>query len=194
MAVLQERRKYSREGFPASFGISLLRPQGALIADSVNLSEGGLCLRLAEMLEVRSLVRLQLTQGHTFRRPVECTGRVAWVVQRLDLRDIPPFLFDVGIEFVDLPSRLRGVFGQRNGAAARPRAAHEKHLEPVFIRARQYVPRLTSEHNHQARWHLIVTVDDVPCFSGHYTSERQAEAAWSQFKKDQSRPSRAKSA
>ncbi len=192
MTVLQERRKYLREGFPANFGISLLRPQGALAADNVNLSEGGLCLRLPEMLEVRSLVRLQLTPGQTLRKTVECTGRVAWVVQRLDLRDIPPFLFDVGIEFVDPPSSLRNVLGRHTDAPSKPRQAHEKHLDPVFIRGRQYVPRLTAEHNHQARWHLIVTVDDVPCFSGHYTSERQAEAAWSRFRREQSKPSRAK--
>ncbi|MBI1992263.1 MAG: PilZ domain-containing protein, partial [Candidatus Omnitrophica bacterium] len=109
---LRERRKFPRHEPPPRFDASLLLPQGAVPAHSINVSEGGLCVRLEETLEVRSLVRLQLTPvegsgSGRGQRPMECAGRVAWVIQRLDLRSAPPFLFDVGVEFVDPPPLLR---------------------------------------------------------------------------------------
>ncbi|MBI1991807.1 MAG: PilZ domain-containing protein [Candidatus Omnitrophica bacterium] len=109
---IEERRKFPRRELPPRFDVSLLRPQGAVPAQSINVSEGGLCVRLEEMVEVRSLVRLQVTPvegsgSGRGQRPMECAGRVAWVIQRLDLRSAPPFLFDVGVEFVDPPPLLR---------------------------------------------------------------------------------------
>lgn len=189
-APVQERRKFPRSDAPVRFGISLLRPQGLIPASSINLSEGGLCVRLDEMedtLEVRSLVRLQLTPTRS-QRSVECTGRVAWVVQRLDLRSTPPFPFDVGIELVDPPSILRPFIVQRSGITSpKARGVQEKRLEPAVIRGRQFLPRLERQANHPLRWHLIVSVDGAPCFSGHYPSDRAAMAAWATFKRRQTR-------
>lgn len=186
----QERRRFPR-GEPR-FGIQLLQPQGLVAADSVNVSRGGLCLRLSATLEVRSVVRLQMTQGRAAPkavRPVECTGRVAWVIQRLDLRDMPPFLYDVGIEFVDPPPILR-QFILRNGgslAALVKRAGTTKPLESAAIRGRTYLPRLGREPGSPHPWHLVVLVEGTPCFSGHYASERAAVAAWNTFKRQKAR-------
>ena len=110
---IQERRRSIRGEFPPRFGIELLNPQRSVPPDGVNVSEGGLCLRLQEVLEVRSLVRLQITPTTKAPHAVTCTGRVAWVIQRLDLRTAPPFLYDVGIEFVDPPAMLRHLVAQR---------------------------------------------------------------------------------
>lgn len=189
-APVQERRKFPRSDALPRFGISLLRPQGLIPASSVNLSEGGLCVRLDEMedtLEVRSLVRLQLTPTRS-QRPVECTGRVAWVVQRLDLRSTPPFPFDVGIELVDPPPILRQFIVQRSGITSpKARPVQEKRLEPAVIRGRQFIPRLERQANHPLHWHLVVSVDGAPCFSGHYPSDRAAMAAWATFTRRQTR-------
>ncbi len=189
---IEERRRFPRSEFPPRVAISLLHPNGPILANSVNMSEGGLCFRVEETIEVRSLVRLQLTLeglGSTRgQRPVECAGRVAWVIQRLDLRPSPPFLFDVGIQFVDPPPMLRQLMvqqgrtlGMLKGRSARD---HEKALEPAVIRGRQFVPRLTRQANQPSRWHLIVTVDGAPCFSGRYASRRTATAAWTRFKRE----------
>ncbi len=192
----QERRRFIRNEPPPHFGISLLQPQGSIDADTVNFSEGGLCLRLQEMLEIRSLVRLRLTpEGSGSRhegQPLQCTGRVAWVVQRLDLRNSPPFLFDVGIEFVDPPPILRQLIAQKDSSpASAPRApaTRQKTLDSWTSRSRVYVPYLERLVNHSLPWHLVVMVDGVPCFSGHYPSERTALAAWAQFKRDQAKRS-----
>lgn len=194
--LVQERRRFSRGGLPAGVGVHVLQPHATIAADSVNVSDGGLCLRLEERLEVRALVRLQVTP-HTgaapARRPVECTGRVAWVIQRLDLREVPPFLFDIGIEFVDPPQTLRHLLLRRTGTMAavkRQLASHTKMLQPALAHGRRFVPDLTRDASHQPPWHLVVTVDDTPCFSGRYASERSAAAAWERFRRQQVRAKR----
>ena len=195
-SLIQERRKSPRTEPSPRLAIHLMRPQGAVATDGVNLSEGGVCCRLEEVLEVRSLVRLQVAPqggGATARRrwSVECTGRVVWVIQRLDLRTHPPFVYDVGIEFVDLPPLLQQWLAHRRGGEVgergRPPVRSSKQLEPALIRGRQFVPRLERDAVLPTRWHLVVSVDGAPCFSGRYPLERAALAAWVTFKRQQGR-------
>ena len=188
-APVQDRRQSVRSDFPPRFGIDLLDPQRSVPSDGVNVSKGGLCLRLQELLEVRSLVRLQITPSTKTPRPMTCTGRVAWVVQRLDLRTAPPFLYDVGIEFVDPPPMLRRVLVPRGARPAAPKRqpGQDKPLEPATIRGRHFVPRLERTHHQPQGWHLVVSVDGAPCVSDHYPSERAATSAWAQFKRRQAR-------
>lgn len=190
-ASLQERRRSPRRAPPPRVRINVLRPEGLIPVEGVNISEGGLCFRCEEMLEMRSLVRCQLAPegggSASGQGPVECAGRVVWVIQRLDLRSAPPFMFDVGIEFVNPPPLLRQWLAGRGGASSppKPRAIREKMLDPLALRGRQFIPRLVCEASTPARWHLIVSVDGAPCFSGRYASEREALAAWAQFQRRQ---------
>ena len=190
---VQERRRFSRaESFPR-LAIDLLQSERRLAVDAVNVSEAGLCLRLAERLEVRSLVNLQLrpprgTGGPRGKHPIRCEGRVAWVIQRLDLRDTPPYLFDVGIEFPDPPALLRRLMaGRRSRALVQPRAACTVPLSGATIRGRQYVPTLERTTHSRTSWHLVIAVDGVPCFSERYASERAAKAEWEAFRRRQTR-------
>lgn len=192
VSVVEERRRSPRNAPPPRFGVNLLQPTGGVVTvDSLNVSERGLCVRLAEVLEVRSLVRLQLAspEGHAIQGswPVECTGRVAWVIQRLDLRPEPPFVFDVGLEFVDPPPPLRRWLLQQGleAVVAKPKGSPPQAVEPVTIRDRQFVPRLTREAARPPRWHLVVLVDDAPCFSARFPSERSALEAWDAFQRQQ---------
>jgi len=189
VALREERRRFLRNEPPAPFDVSLLQPNGLLPADSVNVSESGLCLRLQERLEVHSLVRLQLTSGRTASiRHVECAGRVAWIMQRLDLRQQPPFLFDVGIELIKPPLIWRQSLAQRGALPVSPaHRAVRKGLEAVTIRNRRYVPALEHVPTQALRWHVVVSVDGIPCFSGRYASERAALAAWATFKRQQAK-------
>ena len=190
--AIQERRRFPRSEAAVRFAINLLRPQGLIAVNSVNFSEGGLCLRLEEALDVRSLVRLQVTPARSNAargsRCLECTARVAWVVQRLDLRDTPPFLYDIGIEFVDPPAVLRRLIARGAGLTAlKTHAVRAKTLESAVVHGRCFIPRLERESNHPPRWHLIVSVGGVPCFSARYPSDRAAMLAWAQFKRRQAR-------
>ena len=186
---VQERRRSVRSECPPRLGINLLDPQWPVPADGVNVSGDGLCLRLQEMLQLRSLVRLQITPSAKAPRPVTCTGRVAWVIQRLDLRTAPPFLYDVGIEFVDPPAMLQHLLVRRGMRPPAPKSgsAQEKPLLSAVIRGRHFIPRLERTPTHPQRWHLVVSVDGAPCFSDHVSSERAATAAWAQFKRQQAR-------
>jgi hypothetical protein len=196
--TVRERRKVQRIEFQGRVvydhrEATAPQLQTPLEASSMNLSEGGLCVRLREALEVRSPVRLRVfAQPHA--KPLECPGRIAWVVQRLDLRDSPPFLYDVGVEFIDPPPRFR-QFASRSGIALRPSreptsqsgvAAErptQSALQATMINGRCYVPRLEQEPSPSRRWHLIVTVDGTPCFSGRYPSIPKALEFWKQFKR-----------
>ena len=186
--AVQDRRRFSRGDAASHFAVNLLRPSGVIPAESVNVSEGGLCVRLQEMLEVRSLVQLQLTSSAARARPMRCTGRVTWVMQRLDLRTSPPFLFDAGIELINPPPPLRQLAVSRGEGAGKPRpATHHKALESAVVRGRAFTPRLERAPGQTGRWHLVVSVDGVPCFSEHYPSERAATAAWARFKRQQAK-------
>lgn len=158
--------------------------RASALADSINFSEGGMRLRLQDALEIHASVRLRLFL-ESLKRPLLCAARVAWVTQRLDLRDTPPFLYDVGVEFVNPPSRLRQL-ALRTGVVIKiPETARAKKstiLAPVIVRERCYVPRLKHEVI-SGRWHLVVMADGTPCFSQRYPTERKAIEAWERLKR-----------
>ena len=185
--TIQERRRFTRHG-ALHCSVDLLRSPGSVTAESVNVSEGGLCIRLDQMLEVRSLVQLQLTP-YRKSRPMACRGRVTWVMQRLDLRDMPPLLFDTGIEFVSPSPSLR-QFLIRQGVelmATKRESVRRTQLEPAVIHGRTFVPRLEHTATRPSRWHLVVSVDGVACFSEHVPSERAAVTAWTKFRRRQAK-------
>ncbi len=154
-------------------------------------------MRLEKALEVRSLVRLKVSREQEAvkqeavvpKRPVECKGRVAWVTQRLDLRNAPPFLFDIGIEFVNPPAFLRKLMESSVDPSLRgvAKSRRDRILETYEKHERTYTARLKREENSSGSWHLIVSVEGVPCFSGRYTSEKAAVSAWTQYKRRQIR-------
>ena len=189
----RDQRKTTRVDFPGRVEVDLSpsqasrreqppHPRGHLEAASVNLSEGGACLRLQEALEIHSRVTLRLFT-ESLKSPLVCGGRVAWVVQRLDLRNIPPFLYDVGVEFVDPSLRLRQLASSLGLTLKSPggQSKQDATLQPATIHARSYVPRLQQEPGN--RWHLVVIVDGVPCFSRRYALEREAIKSWEEFKR-----------
>lgn len=180
--TMQERRRFIRLDLPARVSINLLEPDASGPVTHVNYSEGGLCLRLTQALEVRSRVRMQLRPEDAAQRPMELTGRVAWVMQRLDLRTSVP-QFDIGIEFTDALLKQQKTLSARVAG----RTTGGKRLEPVSLSGRMFVPQLERVGAPQGRWHLVVAVEGVPCFSGHYESERAAMLAWTKFKTSQAR-------
>lgn len=180
LKTLAERRRLPRVEFQGRVELDIPQSQVRLEANSLNLSEAGVCVRLQKTLDIRLRVKLRLFP-ETWKRPLECTGRVAWVVQRLDLRDSPPFLYDVGLEFLDPPQRFRQL-AIRSGVQLKPVTAHPATptLQPALLNGRRYVPRLEKE---SSAWHLVVWVDGVPCFSRRFPLQREAVESWQQFKR-----------
>ena len=187
--MLDDRRHIPRVDTRARVEINLLQPSFRLEANSINLSEGGMCVRIQKSLEISSRVRMRLFPTEA-ARPLLCAGRVAWVVQRLDLRDIPPFLYDVGLEFVD-PSRALRQFAAGAGVALKSsgrRPSRASALQAAVIRGRQYIPKLEKDPSSSTSWHLVVQVEGTPCFSHRYSSQRDAIQSWEQFKRRTTRP------
>ncbi len=193
---VDERRKFPRNPYPSRLRIRLLHPPAVVVSEGINISEAGLCIRLQEALEIRSLVRFQLIPpSASFGRSVgrrsqsmDCQGRVAWVIQRLDLRTRPPFLFDTGIALVDPSPMIRQLVVQTSGVLLKRQRSGSvsKDLEPVVIRERRYLPHLERDAKAAGPWHLVVIVDGSPCFSGHYSSRQAAMTAWLRFRRQQS--------
>lgn len=187
----EERRQTGRVQLQGRVEIAVAHRATPVSGNSVNLSEGGLCVRLEESLDVKSPVTLKLfpqpRSGHpaTLRsRPVECAGRVAWVVQRSDLRAAPPFVYDVGVEFVRTSARLRQVASKLGVVVRAPLgAAKPTSLDPVTARGRTYEPRVLHAASPHGAWHLVIQADGAPCLSRHFTSEREAVAGWNQYKR-----------
>ena len=200
LGTLQDRRRIARIEFQGRVELDAAHLPTRLEASSLNLSEGGICVRLRESLEIRLPVTLRLF-AQPRSRPVECSGRVAWVVQRLDLRDAPPFLYDVGVEFVKPSTRLR-QFASRLGVTLKPsptigiatrsneagKRSMPSTLQPATINGRCYEPRVVQEPSLGNQWHLIVVVEGVPCFSHRYASAREAIESWKHFKRQAALP------
>ena len=189
--TIPERRRVPRIDFQGRVEVDQFQARSHLQASSVNFSESGLCFRLQQALDVRSRVKLRLfaVMG---KRPVECAARVAWVVQRLDLRDAPPFVYDVGVEFIDPPPRVR-TLAAKAGVTGKPLgmpmvAERGPVLQSVTVNDRCYMPHLNRESSTANRWHLVVTIDDVPCFSQRFASTRDAVSSWERFKRQAALP------
>jgi hypothetical protein len=167
MAVKLERRKHSRGIFAGR--VQLARtPSDVLDANPVNVSDAGICLRIKELLEVSSRVQVRLFASAK-QPPRTCDGRVAWVVQRLDLRSSPPFLYDVGVEF------LKAAVAQTNGRLK---------WEPIVVAQRRYTPSIQRDLAGGDPWHLVVRVDGAPCFAKRFGMLRDAREAWEKFQRD----------
>ena len=181
-----ERRHLPRIDMHGRVEVDVLASQTRMAADSVNLSEDGMCVRMQEALEISSRVRLRVF-AQAAARPVECGGRITWVIQRLDLRNVPPFLYDVGVEFINPPSRLRQFAAELGVLLKTSLRSSNTSLDPLSMQGREYRPRVAHEPSPHGNWHLVVTVDGAPCVSGRYPSERSAIQVWEQLKRRMAR-------
>ncbi len=183
MPFVQEHRKRARGPFGSRVQVAVPPAARAMEANSVNLSEGGMCLRLKEVLEVNARVQLRLF-AQAKKRPLMCAGRVAWVMQRLDLRARAPFVYDVGVEFVKPPLTLRQVTSTLTRPVLRPTVVNGRMpLEPTLVGERRYLPTLQREPAAGGSWHLVVRVDGVPCFAKRFRSQQDASRAWGAFQR-----------
>ena len=190
-----DRRRIPRSNFQRRVELQAPQLSGRVQANSMNLSEAGLCVRLQAALDIHAAVTLRLfAEPHV--RPLQCDGKVTWVVQRLDLRDAPPFLYDVGVEFVNPPSRLRQLASRLGvtlkssprlliGVKGSLRRMAGGLLPSVLLHGRTYDALVQHEHRAESRWHLIIKADGVPCFSHRYETEDEALEAWKQFKRQE---------
>ncbi len=185
-----DRRRFPRSAAIPRFLIGLRKAEGLVSATSVNVSEGGLCLRMRQPLDVRSIVQLSLTpQSGRPAQPMVCAGRVVWVMARQDLAGAARMVYDIGLEFIAPPPALRQLLSPSGARTAEP--IHRARVPEVVIRQRRYVPRLERESAQDLSWHLIVDVEGNACFSGRFATRREALGAWERFQRQRAHSRRA---
>ena len=188
MVSFQERRRKLRTPWYQRVELRLRESNAMVNASSLDVGEGGMRLRLSGDVSVNSRLTLRLFSGAA-DKPLECSGRVAWVVQRLDLRQLPPYIYDIGIEWVNPPEALRRVAAGAGSGAAIPKGHSHRiqHFGPVVIRERTYVAQLERESSLGEGWHLVVRADGAPCLSRRFGLEREAIDGWERFVRQRKR-------
>ena len=187
-----ERRQSLRVPYQ---GVVEIEPQGGgspVTGEGRDLGEGGVSVRVNERLDLHTVVRMRLTPPRlTDRRAparrasaLQCVGRVAWTTARMDLRAEPPYPYDMGIEFLQVPPFIKRQMTMvyrrlRQHQQAAPRAPR---LRAAQIGRRFYVPSLSYDVAPQASWHLIVRIDGVPCYARRFASLNAAVAGWKAFR------------
>ncbi len=73
-----------------------------------NLGTGGVCILLPKPLERFSTCRLRLQLNDPLP-PIDCTGKVVWIIPtKKDAKETKPS-YDIGIEFVNLSEEADGA-------------------------------------------------------------------------------------
>ena len=191
--IAAERRQSLRLPYDGPVEIETASRDGWVSGHGRNLSEGGLSVRLNEQFDLHTLVRVRLLPGADApagtgalrtRAPVECLARVAWTTARMDLTSQPPYPYDIGIEFVKVPSPIRRqltITYEHLRQRQRPPTA-VPHPRPALIGGQRYAPSVTYEGIPRPAWHLIVRTEGVPCFAQRFSTAAAAVAGWQAFK------------
>ena len=177
-----ERRQSLRLPFDGPVEVETTSRAGWISGQGRDLSEGGLSIRLNERFDLHTVVRVRLAPPQA-RTPVECLARVAWTTARMDLAAEPPYPYDVGIEFVKVPSMIRRQIALAyEHLRQQPPPSPTPHLRPAIIGGQTYLPSVTYESVPQPMWHLIVRSDGVPCYAQRFRTSKETVASWQSFK------------
>jgi len=89
-----DRRRFPRAEYPCRVAVLRSDLRQAFSTQTENIGTGGICVILPKALPNFCSVELllYLKDGES---PIECNGRIVWVVQRESN-------FDIGIEFIDI--------------------------------------------------------------------------------------------
>lgn len=97
----KERRKFRRASFPCKIYI-LTAPLHVIQCRTENIGAGGVRVLIDENLPLYSLVGLKL---YLSKKPIECRGKVVWIVERKSEKKDSKF--DIGLEFHQISSEDR---------------------------------------------------------------------------------------
>ena len=75
--------------------------------------------------------------------------------------------------------------GRRAARKATPVRTVE--LDGAGIRGRRFVPKIERTPGNPQPWHLVISVDGIPCFSERFSSAAAARAGWQAFRRRQAR-------
>lgn len=95
------RRKFPRANYKCLITIKKRLTPKTLSTQTENIGAGGICVIVKEDLGLFQGVDLELHLEDN-RPPIKCGGTVVWVVKKAKPKRKGSFLFDTGIEFIDM--------------------------------------------------------------------------------------------
>jgi len=102
----ENRRKYPRADLEVDVKLRAGREQKEIQVRTRNISAGGVCVMLAEMLPVGTQLRMVLELPDT-GSALDAVGEVVWSLRQHKLLKRKTDVFETGIKFVDLDNRDR---------------------------------------------------------------------------------------
>src|SRR3989338_11631550 len=95
------RRKFPRANYKCLITIRKRLTSKTIATQTENIGAGGICVIIKEDLGLFQGVDLELHLEDN-RPPVKCGGTIVWVVKKSELKQKGGFLYDTGIEFIDI--------------------------------------------------------------------------------------------
>jgi c-di-GMP-binding flagellar brake protein YcgR len=95
------RRKFPRANYKCVITIKKRLTAKNISTHTENLGAGGICVLLKEDLGLFQGVDLEITLEDS-NMPVKCGGTIVWVVKKGEPKQKGSYLYDTGIEFIDI--------------------------------------------------------------------------------------------
>jgi hypothetical protein len=95
------RRKFPRANYKCTITIKKRLTSKTISTHTENLGAGGICVMLKEDLGLFQGTDLEIVFDDA-ATPVKCGGTVVWVVKKGEPKQKGSFIYDTGIEFIDI--------------------------------------------------------------------------------------------
>jgi len=95
------RRKFPRASYKCLITIRKRLTAKTISAYTENIGAGGICVLIKEDLGLFQGVDIELFLDDD-RPPIKCGGTVVWVVKKSEPRQKGSYIYDTGIEFIDI--------------------------------------------------------------------------------------------
>ncbi|MDD5495541.1 MAG: PilZ domain-containing protein [Candidatus Omnitrophica bacterium] len=95
------RRKFPRANYKCFITIKKRLTAKTLSTQTENIGAGGICIIVKEDLGLFQGVDIELYIEDN-KPPVKCGGTVVWVVKKTEARHKGVYLYDTGVEFIDI--------------------------------------------------------------------------------------------
>ena len=95
------RRKFPRANYKCLIAIKKRLTSKVISTQTENIGAGGICVIIKEDLGLFQGVDLELFIDDN-KTPVKCGGTVVWVVKKSEPKQKGTYLYDTGVEFIDI--------------------------------------------------------------------------------------------
>ena len=95
------RRKFPRANYKCLISIKKRLTAKTISTQTENIGAGGICVLLKEDLGLFQGVDLEVFLEDN-RPPIKCGGTVVWVVKKSEPKQKGSYIYDTGIEFIDV--------------------------------------------------------------------------------------------